>query len=222
MTLISPDVFLNGKRSYVQGTQLLSRAAEYVHGQISPGAKLKTAAFHTITDRLVDIAFAEQSGELDRELGFCQFVTASAEPLKAIFLEGPDVAPRRDVPPACRYTRVDSDLGHVLSGDWDVENAHSLEDVLVALIQTIKSQHEDIGAGVHDIWFTGFRGAMLPLSAPFPTGKGLIRLRFARYMGNAEQYQSMQTVTLIPDGEEASKPFPVTFAFKTESPIDAD
>ena len=222
MKLFSPDVFLNGKRTYVQGTQMLSRAAEIVAAEDMPGALLKTAAFHAISDKSIDIALADEAPEGRRDLGFCQFTVPAGATLKAIFLERDETAPRRDVPPACTYTRMDNAHDHVLSGDWQVEGAASLEDLLVAIIQTVKSQHEDIGRGVHDIWFTGLRGAALPASGAFATGKGQIQTRFARYIGRDGQYQSLQSVTLVPADGGAEMRFPLTFAFKTERPLDAD
>lgn len=213
----SPDVFLNGKRDYVQGTQMLSSAARLVAEHFDPAATLKSAAFHEITDRTIQVSFGEPPVDAANVLGNCQFASDVPECRNAVFLAGEDQAPRRDVPPACTYERLPDDFDHVLSANWRVDRVGGLEDALVAIVQTVKSQHEKIGLGVSDIWFTGLRAARLPLANPVPGGVDRLELRFRRFASRELQHQSLQTIEFVESGLSAA----VTFAFKTEQPLDA-
>jgi hypothetical protein len=211
------EVFLNDGRSYVQGTQMLGRAAELVLAE-HPAASLKSAAFHRITDKLVSASvLAPGTKPAEDALGSAEFHTGDAT-CQIAFIEGADIAPPDVVPPACTYTPTGAAQDSPLSADYRLGSVRSFEDMMVALIQTIKKQHDALPGEIRDIWFTGLRGSAIP--APFSAPEGLLEIRFMRLMGKDGAYQSLQKVTYTPEGAEALFSGAITFAFKSETPPD--
>ncbi|MEO1308199.1 MAG: hypothetical protein AAFV38_09805 [Pseudomonadota bacterium] len=221
---LSPlEVFLNGKRTYVQGTQLVARATEFAAKTEKEPLTVSAAAFQRITDKLVFIrpGAPQKSGEDDKELGSL-VLRGSDGPLNYTFVEGSEEAPRRDVPPACTYALVAGSQSDVLSGTFEIAGLSTPEDYLVALVQSVKQLHEGISDSVHDIWFTGLRAANLPVTHPFPCATGRLTLSYRRLMQGEDAWQSLLAVEMTdPDGAPVTKSA-ISFAFKSETRPNVD
>lgn len=208
-------VFLNGSRSYVQGTQMLARTAGLVEQQFAQNAVLKSAAFHRITDRVVEVRITERKEEQPQEIAEAVFEAGDKRRYYASYKEVTEVAPQDDVPPECEYNQITENPENPLDGKWSVTGISSLEDALVAIVQTVKAQHEHIGDNVANIWFTGLRAAALPVSIPAPDVECLLEISHLRTMGGSGRFQSLQRVSLtgLPAGELSAA---VSFAYQRE------
>ena len=207
------DVFLNGSRNYVQGTQMLSRVGEIVQRKIDVKATLQSASFHQITDRLLGVTIAEMPTKDVGQVAEAIFEDTTGKRWFASYRAYDELAPRRDVPPTCRYERIHSDEDNPLTGKWRLDGIAEMEDVLVAIVQAVKAQHEQLPEDVSHVWFTGMRAATLPLTNPIPGDKCLLEIAHLRTMGQNGQYQSLQQVRLT-NSEGANLKAAVSFAFK--------
>lgn len=203
-------VFLNGSRTYVQGTQILARTADAIafDGEVV----LKQAVFQNITDR--GVAIAEAPGPTETALGRAQFTTADGETRAVNWVALGEGAPRKSVSLPCRWAKTDTASDHPLSATFDIENLSSGEDYLNALIQSIKGLHDALASDVRDIWFTGLRRSNIPLPG-FPETKGTLHLTFDRIMGRDGEYQSIQRTKFEGASGQVIEAV-VTFAFKSE------
>ncbi len=208
------DVVLNGSRGYVQGTQMLARAAEV----IAPGKPviLRQAAFHSITDRLVSLIRADDADSLpEQTLGRAVFEGTDGQLITVVFVEGAATAPRADIPPGCTWTRLDADRDNPLDADFALSGLTTGEDFLNALIQSLKDLHQSLKDDVSDVWFTGLRKAAIPLP-DFPEPEGRLEIRAERLMGRDEAFQSIQRITF--EGAAGTRlDAAVTFAFKSRT-----
>lgn len=65
--LLPLDMFLNGKRNYVQGSQILARTAELVLSTFGSPLNLTEFAFKHTTTKLVGVSLIEDSATTERE-----------------------------------------------------------------------------------------------------------------------------------------------------------
>ncbi|MGH1417082.1 MAG: hypothetical protein ACRBB0_26600 [Pelagimonas sp.] len=219
--LIPLDVILNEGRKYVQGTQLIARGGEALaaKGLLADGAVVHAAGFHSISDRTVSLRVgASQDG--DETLGTISFRTASGEKTDASFVAGSSKAPDGNVPPQCKF-RLKEASGP-LDATFHLEGVSDTEQFLVALIQTVKVRHEMLTDTVSDVWFTGLRGADIPLSRPFPVAQGHLSISFRRMMQSDNRWQTLLSFDMKdPEGARILRGT-LTFAFKSETKPDVD
>lgn len=222
---ISPaslDVFLNGARSYVQGTQMIARSAEHLASlgpSDAPLPELQTAVFHRISDRGVTIREGQAVSPKDAPddlLGALVFAHGDAR-IGLHLVEAQDTAPRRDAPHAGRWSEQTAARQGALSTAFDVEGLKTGEDLLVAIVQTVKGLHEALAADVHDVWLTGFRSANVPLAGPLPSTSGVLSLQSRRVMKGPDVWQTLQMASFAPtDATMPEVRAAVTFSFKSQ------
>lgn len=155
-------VFLNSARPYVQGTQMVARTAEWITEKIGAQDITFTAcAFRSITDQLVAIGpAAPADGDAERFIGTATFMAGGA-PLDFGFYTTHDPAPRGTVAEPCTY-RLSEGGPRDTSQVFEIAGIQGLEGLLVAMVQCLKTVHAGLAPDVHDIWFTGLRGAAIP------------------------------------------------------------
>lgn len=218
--MIPLPVFLNGTRDYVQGTQILARAAEALPEE---HLTLHTAAFHRQTVNGVGMLLTppEDSSRTD-VLGTAQFHTSGEERREVTFVELADTAPRKTLPPTCKFTMQPGSQRNSLSADFAVTAISCPEDFLIAVIQTIKGLHQDLPGGVCDVWFSGLRAGNIPVQGTFPVTEGILEINYNRLMIRAGIYQSSQAVVFKDHAGTAMAKAMITFAFKSENPVHVD
>jgi hypothetical protein len=207
------NVFLNGPRTYVQGTQILARSGEALFGQTS--GVLRQATFHSITDRLVTMVPANSAQDVQgASVGRATYEDGEGVAIPVVWHAQDGPAPQRDCPPACEWVQQDHEQTHPLSAKFSINGLRNGEDFLIALIQTIKELHSALADDVTAIWFTGLRRANIPLAA-FPATSGTLTLAGERFVGRNGEFQSMQRIS-FESGEDISVNAVVTFAFKSK------
>ena len=160
------DVFLRGSRSYVQGSQILGRTADWLLQTGLHGAVLVDAKFSQITDHPV-IAFRHadmQPGQAGSPIGRAVYRLGD-EKIDVLYADAKaGLAPRIEDQP----TKLSSFLDHGdLRGEARLALDGTQEGYLAAVIETVKTLHQSLASEVADIWFTALSGAELPI-APGP------------------------------------------------------
>ena len=215
--MISLDICLNGARSYVQGTQLIARSAEAL-AEARPGAAitLRSAAFHRMTDRHVDLSIGAEAEQVGDPIGVLNFGSNDA-PEVAYLYEPGATAPRRDIAVAAAWDKCAADHDGVLSAGFELSGLHTGEDLLVAIVQTVKGLHEALAEDVKDVWLTGFRSANIPMAGPFPDPEGVLQLQSRRVMKSDGVWQTLQMASFV--GRQGGDPIraAVTFSFKSKA-----
>lgn len=207
------NVFLNGPRTYVQGTQIIARSGEALFGQAA--GVLRQATFHNITDRLVTMVPTDLAQDFSgKSVGRGMYESAAGVAMPIIWFEQDSPAPKQDCLPNCKWVRQDYEQTHRLSARFSITGLHNGEDFLIALIQTIKEIHSALADDVTSIWFTGLRRANIPLAA-FPVTSGTLTIDGERFVGRDGEFQSMQRISFEHD-EDVSVTAVVTFAFKSK------
>ncbi|MBM7069029.1 hypothetical protein [Actibacterium sp. 188UL27-1] len=206
-------VVLNGSRSYVQGTQMLARAAEALSS--SGDVALRQAVFQNITDHGVAMTVLGPSDTPPTDaIGRAQFADADGTQINVSFEKQPGIAPRGDIPAGCKWSLINGAGNHPLDAEYELAGLKTGEDVLVALIQTIKERHQTLAGDVTDIWFTGLRRADLQM-AHFPAPDGTLKITYNRLMGQDGEYQTMQLVHFNGTSGHGFEAV-VSFAFKSQ------
>ena len=100
--LVPLDVFLNGKRNYVQGSQILARTAELVQSNFGPRVNLTEFTFKRTTLNLVGVWLANDSAANEPQwpapaLGDALFQSDNRS-IRAKFVELSAAAPKADLP----------------------------------------------------------------------------------------------------------------------------
>lgn len=202
-------VFLRGDRDYVQGTQMLARAAEHVS---DPAAQIHWATFHRISARSLAIRPLPAAAGDESIVGQVEF---SGDPVTGwAFVELDQPAPQLDRPMGVRIEQdtLDSPLNGSYWFDVDIAD---LESMLNVLVQAIKSLHQELDPLVHDVWFTGMRRLALPVAGWPLLRRGRVRIARRRVGRAGEQYQSLVEVVIEDEsGTEMCRGF-VNFAFKS-------
>ena len=217
--LVPLPVVLNGARDYVQGTQIVARAAEHLRGR--GASDLLSASFHEITDR---------------EVALCEGPPGEGRPiLGEIAVRGADggrarhalVALGRQAPRETRRMRaraVEASATGSLDAVFDLSGIAGLEDALDALVQSVKGLHERLGDDVSDVWFTGLRGRTFALSPEaLPEDGGRLAITFGRLMRGGERWQTLMGFSLeAPGGGTPVLAGGLTFAFRSDRRPDVD
>ena len=207
------DVFLNGSRTYVQGTQIIARSSEALFGQ--GRGVLRQATFHKITDRLVTMVQSDLAQDFSgTSVGRGIFENEAGVTMPVTWFEQDGPAPKYDRPPTCKWLRQDCEQTHRLSAKFSLAELQNGEDFLVALIQTIKELHSALADDVTSIWFTGLRRANIPVTA-FPVSSGTLTICGERFVGRDGEFQSMQRIS-FEQGQGDPVTAVVTFAFKSK------
>ena len=221
--LLPLDVFLNGKRNYVQGSQILARTAELAQSNFGPTLNLTEFTFKNITINLVGVWLAEDSAANEPQgiaptVGDALFQSDRTS-IRAKFVELPATAPKADVPETVTLKLESGGAGG--NGRLRFYGALSFEDALRMIVQAVKKLHEALAQDAQDIWLTGMRAAKIPIDKGFPDTDGEIEVELVRLMRSPPQYQTLNKVT-ITGGGSAMAPFFVTFALRSDRGLDVD
>lgn len=207
------DVFLNGKRSYVQGTQLIARVVDLAAADGTGPWLVKSATFQKMTDRTVT-ATEQDAGPDDAVLG--TIALSSEQGNKTFTLYDTDQpAPRASATPLASWTEMPDARQGPLTTKYDITGLTTGEDYLVAVVQIVKALHEDLADDVSDVWLTGFRSATIPF-APFPATHGQLDISFRRSMKGEEGWQTLMMTTFESPQCAAPVRAAVTFFFRSE------
>jgi hypothetical protein len=190
-------VTLAGSRNYVQGTQMLARAAELLADFGPSPQMLKKAGFRRITSRLVAASRLPEGPEGQRPIGAATFGTSAGD--TAIhFFELPSDAPRAPVRhmPAMSHTTIPAEF----NGAFDFSAVHEFEDLLNLMVQSTKRVHEASQPDARDIWFTGLTDGELPLRREFIPMSGRVTIDHVRTVARPPQYQTLSQATASSPG----------------------
>lgn len=210
------DVFLRGSRTYVQGSQLLGRTAEWLIELGHSQAVLSHSKFTTITDHIVQAQLKPEvsgAGSSKSRVGEAMYFSGGRE-IKVEFFDRADArAPRRADEPSRRTDFIDRGEGR---GEAQVEVNGTHESTIAAVIETVKALHSSLGPKVEDIWFTSLAGAALPLMPRPPfVARVIVMPLFARRQGG--RLQTLSQIE-IRDGtaEFVVAPFNIGFSCRLD------
>lgn len=181
------DVYLRENRNYVQGTQLIARAAEYIG---ESGWQLDNAQFSKITDRLVSVS----EDAVDPTDSFGRISFRRGRLLRLLHLTNTSQpAPHLDKPLQISVRR----RGTIENGaNYQYTGGYCFEDLLNALTQAIKLEHDFHFAQPADIWLTGLRNLDIPVDVFSPSGNGLICIAKSRVMAAGQTRQSLWSASI--------------------------
>lgn len=199
-------VFLRQNRNYVQGTQMIARAAERLSGS---DWFLDQAQFQAISDRLITLA--NTPSDTAKIVGQVKF-TRGSEQCIYYFKEMAEPAPQSDLAMPIQVKRL-CDTNHAAT--YSFSDCHTFEDVLNVVVQSLRSEHQLAFPGSYDIWLSGARNFRLAVDISHDSGKGTIQLVRQRVMASADVQQSLWSISLE-DNNKISSGF-ITFAFKTKT-----
>lgn len=195
-------MFLRGDREYVQGTQIVARAAD---GLPAGDWALSSARFSRITAHLVTFRDSPQ----DDDIGLVQFAGAGGDTRAVSVVETDTPAPRRDVPMPvqCHPAATDDDK----SVAYDFSRAGDFEDVLNAFVIAIKAEHVQRFPGARDIWFTGLRGGDLSITDPPESGR--LSLVLMRQLAGDPAHQTLWRATMLDSAGQTLGQSAITFSY---------
>ena len=153
------EVYLNGGREYIQGTQMVAQACALASTRFEPTASFLQASFTRITSKQISASTVLRDGSA-KPVGRADFGTSSGRQ-SFHFYEGALQAERRSLPEQCVYNILER--GKLLEGSFSFCNVSTVDDLLTVVVQTIKFLHEQLSQDVRDIWFTGIRSFDIPL-----------------------------------------------------------
>jgi len=195
-----PYVFLREDRSYVQGTQMISRAAELL-----PEWTFRQSRFDRITDRKIELSFQKP---IETPLGSC--VYALGEDRREVFFTPLDE-------PAARVDeKMPIGIWRENDAQFGFKGVSSFEDVLNVLVQSVKASHQQIGTDLTDVWLSGMRNFFIPQTCHSDLQTGAVATKLQRVLRTASAHQSLWEVKLSNDNNFSSNGT-MTFAFKKES-----
>jgi len=204
------DVCLNDGRTYVQGTQMLARAADWI-AQTS-GAKaitLTACAFRAITDQGVALGPAQPAPEEAAPIGTATF-SVDGTAVELGFYETGSTAPKDSLAEPCSYRLLEGGAQDDVQV-FEVSAMRGIEGVMVATVQCLKTMHAGLATDMRDIWFTGLRGASIAHGVDLADTK--LTMTRARMMGKSPNWQSLTKMELAGSG---SRPSLMSFAFKSD------
>jgi hypothetical protein len=208
-------VFLRGKREYVQGTQIVARAAE----RLEDKWRLQQAVFSEITANRLVVQFVEEIPEDCGQVGTLQF-SDDVGTCWALVHKIAEPAPRREIELGVSVRQIEKP--QPLSAVYVFSGATGLEGVLNAIVQGIKSLHEELAPSVHDVWFTGMRKFSLPIGLKVADGTGTVRISAMRVQRHDNQYQSLLSVNVTDSAGQGIDTGIITFAFRSDEIIDVN
>ncbi|MGI9503046.1 MAG: hypothetical protein ACR2RE_08345, partial [Geminicoccaceae bacterium] len=146
-TEIPIEVFLNGNREYIQGTQMLGRACALAPMIFQSALALCDASFTKITCRQIQIGTSLRKHDV-KPVGRVVF-RARATRLPLYFYERALPADRRVIPERCQYSLIKK--GSPLEGRFLFSKVSTIDDLLIVVVQTIKILHEQLGRDIRNI-----------------------------------------------------------------------
>lgn len=215
------DVCQNGTRDYVQGTQMVARAADCLAAETGRAPVLQAATFYRITDKGVGLVpctadTAHDTTAMPDLLGTLVFGDEDG-PRHFQLVEMTDPAPRRALDVAARWSEIDGARSTKLSSRYAITGVARGEDFLNAIVQAVKLLHEDLADDVRDVWLTGFRSANIPMSDDFAVSDGTLVIQARRAMNTDAVWQTLQMVRFLDPNDQPVAQAAVTFTFKSES-----
>lgn len=217
MSYIDLPVFFRGSRTYIQGSVILSLAAQVLinEGFIKDlcSAKLLKAKFNQISDKgVVLLSPGAVLGEDDLVLGEATFKDDSGV-LTVQFVEDASVTPPReeDRPSLIQ----DFTITEPLNGSCAYTIDTTLDDLLASVVEVVKALHADLSDDVYDIWFTGFSGASFSLDPSHIANIGTIAVRNMMKKNAPDFIQTLFRITLSDEQSDKPSAFMLTFAYKT-------
>ena len=217
MSYIDLPVFFRGSRTYIQGSVILSLAAQALidEGFIKDlgSAKLLKAKFNQISDKGVKLLAPGASlGDNDVVLGEATLKDDSGV-LTVQFIEDSDVTPPREDD---RPSLIDDyTITEPLNGSCAYAIDATLDDLLASVVEVVKALHADLSDDVYDIWFTGFSGASFPLDPSHIAKTGSISVRNMMKKNAPDFIQTLFRITMSDEKSDKPSAFMLTFAYKT-------
>jgi hypothetical protein len=213
--IVPLEVFLNGTRNYVQGSQILARTAELIRPGFGP-LNLTEFVFKRTSINLIGVRLDDSaSNEPQRgasPIGDALFQSDQMA-IHATFVELSAAAPKADLPETVALKLKSGGTGG--NGCFAFHGAFSFEDALRTVVQAVKKLHETLTQDARDIWLTGMRAAAIPIDKGFRDANGQIEVELVRLMQSPPQYQTLNKVT-ITGGKSGLAPFFVTFALRSD------
>jgi hypothetical protein len=201
------EVCLNDGRAYVQGSQMVFRAAEVL--ATGGDLRLRGAEFHAITNRRVGLRLGSRRTE---DLGEILFEGREGA-VRAAFVALEERAPPGSLNPAVTVaSSIDADTR---SAVIRFDGAGDLRQLLDLAVQATKRLHLELSPDARDVWMTGLRRADLPLLWK-GTASGSLSVQVLRRLVASGRVQSVNSVALDLDGNKDVKAFVLTFAHRQE------
>ncbi len=204
------DVCLRGTRSYIQGSQMLAKAAEWLVSEGFGAAVLTSAKFSKLTNRKVMLQLDNEPAPPNlMRLGMATYGTGAGT-LNVQFLEHESAcAPRCPEQPS-RISSYDSCGAGVGYCRFATDGTH--ESYLAAVVEILKKQQAGLAAHVEEIWFTALSNAELQI-APTPPLQGGLKASLLLSRAVNGRFQTLSRVeTELPTGSIEIQPFQVSFA----------
>jgi len=201
-TVVPLDVFLRGTRDYVQGTQLIVRAAEALTGD---DWLFDRAVFSQITDRKVELSMEKPDQPV---LGTLRF-KRNDETADLFLISLDEAAPKSDLPLGIEVAATESFCD---PATYHFTGANGLEGVLNVIVQAIKAEHTVRYPLARDIWLTGMRGFSCSTKIR-PSGEGVLEMKLLRTLAKHQNVQTLWSVSLIVNGLQVETGN-VTFNYK--------
>lgn len=201
----SADVFLRGTRDYVQGTQIMARAADLL--PTGPW-RFERAGFAQITHNIILIA---PQNDDDTAIGSVHFKGPDEETSEMFVFDTGRAAPQKDQAMPARAQRQSPDPAEDAS--YTFSGVTAFEDMLNAIVIAIKNEHTVQFTGCTDVWLTGMRGLDIPVAGPFPE-TGAIKLQMMRALAGEHGQQTLWRLEIQGDDGANFARGAVTFSYK--------
>lgn len=216
MSYFDLPVFFRGKRNYIQGSMILSLAAEKLIAegiiQDIESAKLIKAKFNQITDKGVKLLVADQHDKKDDIiLGEASF-SENSNSLKVYFIEDTQNTPPQEEDRSSLIQNFT--ITEELNGTCVFTIEPTLDDKLASIVEVVKTLHSDLSNDVYDIWFTGFSGANFPLNSQNISTSGKITVKNVMKKKTPDFIQTLFRITIDEPESGMSSSFMLTFAYK--------
>ncbi len=209
----SSGVFLRGERDYVQGTQMIARAAECLEGS---HWIFERAVFSQITRR--DVSFSEPVGGAEH-IGTLRFVSQRKEKREFRVFETETLAPRRYQDLTVKAARSNAGPGD--PAIYSFAGVHQFEDMLNAIVIAIKTEHHIRFQGCQKVWLTGLRNLRLPVNEKMP-GSGVVTIAMNREMRGNDVYQTLWRLDIADDAGNSISNGAATFSYEPRRVSNAD
>lgn len=209
-------VFFRGKRTYIQGSLILSLAAERLRSEglikSLPTAQLLKSKFNQISNKGVIFL---PSGEcpLDNDVVLGEAIFKEDGQIHSVsFVEDNKISPPHEVDRHSLIQRLE--VGKPLNGSCDYAIEASLDALIASVIEAVKALHTKLSEDVYDIWFTGFSGAEFPMDTKKIVTQGNIIIKNLMVKRVGKQFQTLFRVTINDSIPAQTSTFMLTFAYK--------
>ena len=202
----SLDVFFRGSRPYIQGSLILSQAA-VVAQQWWQATTLSASKFSEIVESSVWVS--DEKSEAD-SFGEATFSDGQGNNHRMYFFIDSGTPPPRHPDRGSCLTQFETDGDLNTRSEFEIEP--NPDDLLAAIVETTKTAHEKLPGDIRDVWFTGFRGADIPISPERIAPSGAIHLECRMHRGKGQQYQTLFAATV--ESADGEYEFLLSFAYK--------